>query len=89
MRHMGRTHGVGVASIHEHIVTGRVILGYIPTTLMAADIFTKFYPQDKREIWRSMVKLVGVYEWDSWKEDFGKPVEVISLPWNDKRVLTG
>ena len=67
MRHMGRTHGVGVASIHEHIMSGKVILGYIPTHLMAADIFTKFYPQDKRETWKAMTRLVGVYAGNTWE----------------------
>ena len=61
-----------MASIHEHIVSGKVILGYIPTTLMAADIFTKFYPQGKSETWKAVVRLVGVYAGTNWKDDFGK-----------------
>ena len=38
---------------------------------MAADIFTKFYPQDKRETWKAMARLVGVYAGNTWEEDLG------------------
>ena len=36
-------------------------LGYIGTDLMAADIFTKFYPQRKKDTWSKVCRLICIY----------------------------
>ena len=61
MRHMGRTHGVSLTWITNELKEKRCELGYIKTKYMAADIFTKFYPKDKKDIWASVRQLIGVF----------------------------
>ena len=41
MRHLLRTHGVSVAWLKEQFDTGNYDLRYVPSTLQAADIYTK------------------------------------------------
>ena len=47
-------------------------MGYINTALMAAHIFTKFYPKDKRETWKSVSKLVGIFEEKTYEKELGR-----------------
>ena len=62
MRSMGRTHGVGLSWITEEIKCGRVSIGYIITTDMAADIFTKFFTKEKKDIWAAVCRLICVFK---------------------------
>ena len=71
MRHMGRTHGVSLTWISNELKSRRADLGYIRTKHMAADIFTKFYPKEKREVWKSMKHLINVYGPDEECAMFG------------------
>ena len=59
MRHMGRTHGVNLTSLCNDIKVGRLILEYIVTDEMAADIFTKAFPEGSREKWLKALKMLG------------------------------
>jgi len=61
MRHMGRTHGICLTLIHGEIaITKRTKLGYISTEQMAADIFTKFFPDRKLGEWARNLELICV-----------------------------
>ena len=41
MRHLERTHGISITSLHEHFSKGHFVLTYEITAKMAADIHTK------------------------------------------------
>ena len=41
MRHLERTHGISITSLHEHFVRDNFVLMYEVTSKMAADIHTK------------------------------------------------
>ena len=43
MRHLGRTHGITIAWLHEQYKAGAYSLEYEPSASMAADIFTKSF----------------------------------------------
>ena len=60
MRHMGRTHGISLQRMHDEIRKGYCELRYIDTAKMAADAFTKFFPQAKASVWTEVRKLVNV-----------------------------
>ena len=71
MRHMGRTHGVALSWLSGEIREKRCELGYIKTSDMAADIFTKFYPREKKETWRQMCGIICVFGPDDWDKKLG------------------
>merc|ERR1712117_610941 len=66
LRHMGRTFGVGLSALHEDLLSGQFSLGYITTDLMAADIFTMFFPASTRAIWDTVCGLFGVFPPEGW-----------------------
>ena len=51
MRHLGRTHGISIQWLHDETTKDTCELHYIETSSMAADIFTKFFPQSKASTW--------------------------------------
>ena len=71
MRHMGRTHGVALSWLSGEIREKRCELGYIKTSDMAADIFTKFHPREKKETWRQMCGIICVFGPDEWDKKLG------------------
>ena len=73
MRHMGRTHGISLQWVHDELQKGYCELRYIDTSKMAADIFTKFFPQSKAAVWKEVRKLVNVLSPDEFKEMVGCP----------------
>ena len=73
MRHIGRTHGISLAWLHDEIHKPTCILSYIPTHLQAGDIFTKFFPHAKREAWRISRRLINVLSPDEIEELSGGP----------------
>ena len=58
MRHMTRTHGVSVASLHELHVAGHFDISYVPSSLQAADIFTKSFAVPRQ--WEAVCRLVNI-----------------------------
>jgi len=60
MRHLGRTHGISIRWLHDEISKQTCSLDYIPTEYMAADIFTKFFPDLKRHTWDKVRQLINV-----------------------------
>ena len=71
MRHKGSTHGVALSWRSGEIREKRFELGSINTSDMAVDIFTKFYPREKKETWRQMCGVVCVYGPDDWDKKLG------------------
>ena len=58
MRHMNRTHGVSIAAIHEKWKAGQFVVEYVPSSLQAADIFTKSFSLPRQ--WEAVCRLVGI-----------------------------
>ena len=58
MRHMNRTHGVSIASLHELHEGGHFVLEYVPSALQCADIFTKPFTVPLQ--WEAVCRLVNV-----------------------------
>ena len=46
MRHIGRVHGVSISFLHQVYRRIDVSINYISSTLMAADIYTKTFPEE-------------------------------------------
>ena len=60
MRHMGRTHRVNLRWIHEVTNMPGVSVVYCDTNDMAADIFTKTFPNAKVETWLRAILMLGI-----------------------------
>ena len=45
MRHLERTHGIAITSLHEHFTRENYVLMYEVTSKMAADIHTKGFQE--------------------------------------------
>ena len=59
MRHLGRVHGVCIGFLHEQFESRKLAMSYIPTSQMAADIYTKeFTDADK---WSQLCQQLGLY----------------------------
>ena len=60
MRHMNRTHRVSLRWLHEVLCQPGVTINYCDTKEMAADIFTKFFPNAKAETWLKACEMLGM-----------------------------
>ena len=60
MRHMGRTHRVSIAWLHERFAENDVALFYEETSRQAADIYTKAF--DNVDKWKQACWLIGVVD---------------------------
>jgi hypothetical protein len=58
MRHMGRTHRVDLAFLHECLNIGHFSIEYCDTKRMAADVFTKAFRNSQK--WEHATSLVGL-----------------------------
>jgi hypothetical protein len=59
MRHLGRVHGVCIGFLHEQFESRKLAMSYIPTSQMAADIYTtEFTDADK---WSKLCQQLGLY----------------------------
>ena len=67
-RSIGRTHGISLQWTHDVIKTGEADLNYIPMDVMAADIFTKHFPQAKAATWNQDRKLINVLSLSEMQE---------------------
>jgi hypothetical protein len=59
IRHMGRTHKVDIAWLHERISEGSMVVEITKSEEQAADIFTKFFPTGKAKEWNNNLRLIG------------------------------
>jgi hypothetical protein len=57
LRHIGRTHRVDLAFLHENKIKGEMDLQYCPTEYMCADVFTKHFLNMAK--WEYAVTLIG------------------------------
>ena len=58
MRHMGRTHRVDLAFLHECLENGHFSIEYCDTKRMAADVFTKAFTNSQK--WEHATSLIGL-----------------------------
>ena len=65
MRHLGRVHGVDVEYLHRQYLTHAVAMSYIPTSQMAADIYTKEFTDGDK--WMKLCRQIGLYTHDMIK----------------------
>ena len=63
MRHIGRTHGVSVAEIHDRHDRGEFSIQFTDSENQAADIYTKAFIDPLK--WEHALKLIGVCHRDS------------------------
>ena len=77
MRHMSRTHGISVASLHELYVAGHFTVEYVPSALQAADIFTKAFSVPRQ--WDNVCRLVNVCR----AEAIGEMVTQVGVPFGE------
>ena len=66
MRHVKRTHGVQLSLLHDLVKRGTFILEDCDTTVMAADIFTKFFITPCK--WEHAILLICVLKEHLWKK---------------------
>ena len=62
MLHIGRTHRISIAWLHEQLKTNEVKMNRADSELMAADIFTKPFPEAKASVWRNNLQLINVFD---------------------------
>ena len=62
MQHIGRTHRISIAWLHEQLKESDIHMFRADSELMAADIFTKHFPESKREVWQSNLKLINIFD---------------------------
>jgi len=60
MRHIGRARGVSISFLHQVYRRIDVSINYISSTLMAADIYTKTFPE--RTKWEHLCKQINVVD---------------------------
>ena len=58
MRHVGRTHGVSIAFLHEAWKAGHFVVEYVPSALQCADVFTKAFAVPLA--WQAVCRLVNI-----------------------------
>ena len=59
MRHLTRVHGVCIGFMHEQYVDTNIAMSYIPTSQMAADIYTKEFTDSEK--WNVLCRQIGLY----------------------------
>ena len=102
MRHLGKVHGISLSLLCQETKKAYVNLGYISTDIMAADIFTKFYPRAKSTMWVSVRKLINLLApseivemtgnpgngWKHMQENPGRYVDPEKVQEAESKVLT-
>jgi hypothetical protein len=59
MRHLGRVHGVSVGFLHEFYKQDDMIMYYVSSSLMAADIYTKAFVDGQK--WRDLCNKIRIF----------------------------
>ena len=62
MTHIGRTHRISIAWLYEQLQANNIKMYRADSELMAADIFTKPFPDAKASAWRSNLALINITE---------------------------
>ena len=66
MRHLGRTHGISIAYLHDSFTKGRFNLLYENTAAMAADIYTKAFTDGEK--WKWACELINIVPKDRLRD---------------------
>ena len=66
MRHLGRTHRIDVAWTAERMQQDDMNLIKTDTKVMAADIFTKPFPDSHKEAWKRDLQLINIVDPDKF-----------------------
>ena len=75
MTHVGRTHGLSIAWLHEQLKSKNVKMYRADGELMAADIFTKPFPEGKASAWNNNLRLINIASSDDVaKMDYSVPM---------------
>ena len=72
MRHMGRTHRIDLAWLHERLRSDDIAMVYTESKDMAADIFTKAFPDNKASVWQSDQLLICIGDTEEFWKNYGK-----------------
>ena len=83
MRHLNRSHGVSIASIHELWKAGEFTVEYVPSSLQSADIFTKSFTLPRQ--WEAVCRLVGICA----VEDVAHMVVSVGIPFGEEPSAEG
>ena len=62
MVHIGRTHRISIAWLYEQLQQNEIKMYRADSELMAADIFTKAFPEGKLAVWQSNLSLINIYD---------------------------
>ena len=62
MTHIGRTHRISIAWLHDQLQSNDIKMYRADSELMAADIFTKPFPDAKAQVWRSNLDLINIVD---------------------------
>ena len=62
MPYINRTHRISAAWMHHQLQHSGIGMYRADSELMAADIFTKAFPEVKRSIWNANLRLINVYD---------------------------
>ena len=62
MPYINRTHRISAAWMHEVLLDSGIMMHRADSELMAADIFTKAFPETKRAIWNANLQLINIYQ---------------------------
>ena len=60
MLHIGRTHRISTAWLHEQVKANEIKMHRADSELMAADIFTKPFPEAKASVWKNNLQLISI-----------------------------
>ena len=62
MAHIGRTHRISIAWLYEQLQNHNVNMYRADSEFMAADIFTKTFPDCKAHVWSTNLGLINIYD---------------------------
>ena len=61
MTHIGRTHRISTAWLYDQLQSNNINMFRADSELMAADIFTKAFPDGKLPVWLANLALINIY----------------------------
>ena len=72
LRHLGRTHGVSLAWLHEQTAVQGITVTHCDTAFQLADIFTK--PYESVADWREKLKLISHVTFERGQDGRPRPL---------------
>ena len=62
MPYLNRTHRISAAWVHEVLLASGITMYRADSEPMAADIFTKPFPETKRAVWNANLQLINIFQ---------------------------